>query len=1325
MKNEIKKTSLSLGNSAFKNREYESAVIYYKKALEERPELASVIDLNLIIGQKRLGKSRSAGDQQLTISQKDSLIHNISNEQYLEESVYPEYDIHASEEYKTISESGLFSHAYYNKNYLDIASSGIDPIEHYCTYGWLENRNPNASFNTHYYLGKNPDVAKSGMNPFSHWINYGRYELRKVNVIEVDPEIISSSNQPSIIFVSHEASQTGAPAVLISLMRWIKSNTTINFSVVIGAQGVWNSRFEDIAPCFYLDGTHKNGLTNELRDFCGSNVQAVYVNTIASGLYAEHLKYLGAEFITHVHEMENVFKIFEPNFSALKKICNRFIAVSQGSIDAIQKRTSADAEIFFFKPFIDPKSIYNQNLRKPTNKKIIFGCGAVEKRKGFDIFCDVAVELLSKGFENFKMYWIGSAENKDLDPDNEIKKRNLGQYVEWLGTKETPRDYFVWGDVFLLPSREDPYPLVCMEAAESGMPVICFDEKAGGMHSFVEKDAGFVVSYLDVSSMAANIVKILNNDTLKKKLGTRAREKVLERHYVDNVAPVILELLPTSIYQTGTQLDLYKKMIDDARIVSFDIFDTLITRQVNEPNIVFDLIEYNYTMNESSSLPLLKERMDSAGRVLGSHQGRVDDISIDSIYQEMTFFNNSNIEKQAEIDVCVPHKLGAELYAYAKSKNKTIYIASDMYLDQKTIESILTGCGYTRWDQLFLSSALGKKKDTGKLYSALLEHPKTAGVPAHAILHIGDNWEGDVRQAKRAGLVTKRFSPINENSLGFFTLSLEKKNQLSQKGRIWNSFCEQQTNLWHHDAPTVASDFYTKLGFELTGPLASMMAIYVKKQADKAGVKNIIFMARDGRIIKKAFDLLYSADINEGRYISSYLHLSRATVVPATLEHPLSSSDISFIIDGLHLAEKNIGYFLKKAGLDIKNKLTVRICKKYFKSLDLTPQWDDLKLLSDMFRELSEQVYTSHSKHRTEFSNYLIQHGVVAHEKSMLVDVGWLLNIQSRLEKFIHRMDSRTQILGCYVGSRDRVNKNLEHSAFLFEQGDPFTYANFIEENTTLFEILFSAPEPSAKGLKIDSITNRCTAEFKLLDMPLSKEFVVAQKIQMGAEAFFERFKKARCTFFPEIISRDYFFYIFESLVKAEHDIAKATLGNFEISLGGHHEFVVNHELVKNDNPHLDYQLKPREEYFEPAVRNAKQSQLSILIVTSSGLNNGSTRYRALHLADSLSRQGICSTIIHASENDLSAEALITQADTVLFQRCFPAQGNVGTFFETARRQGKHCLAEIDDLVFPEYVSTIGSVAGGEWDLSEAMYVATSYEDFIKKMDAALSLRRY
>ena len=840
------------------------------------------------------------------------------------------------------------------------------------------------------------------------------------------------------------------------------------------------------------------------------------------------------------------------------------------------------------------------------------------------------------------------------------------------------------------------------------------------MHMLVGEDAGIVVPYLDVSGLTDAITKLYSDRALCATLGKRARERVQANHYVDVIAPQILNSLPELIsVRDDDYADALKREIDNCDVVSFDIFDTLVTRRVSNPNVVFDIIENHHTRQQSAPIPFIQERMNTAGAVLNSKKGAVDDVSINEIYRHMPFFNSEHAEKSIEIDLCVPHPIGQSLYQHAVEQKKTIYISSDMYLDRHTIETILRKNSITHWDKLFLSSDIGRKKDTGRLYDSLKLEAAEIGVDPQKILHIGDNWKGDIEFARRANLRAVRISPPQDQFQKLISLSQSSQVGLSQAGRLWDSFCQQANSLWRSSKHPYTDDVLTRIGFEVSGPLSCMMAIFAKQQAVACGARKIVFMARDGRIIKRAFDALYSTECASGEFESLYVHLSRSTVVPATLEHPLTSNDLYFLVDGLHLAQKNVRYFVAKTGLDTECRSVDDVITKHFPSQDFIPDWSHLSTLTNMFRDLSGALHEQNNEKRAAFQKYLQTNGLLEEGPILVVDVGWLLNIQSRLCRLFTAENSSTAISGCYVGSNDRVNKSMAHSSLLFDHGEPSYFANLISSNVTLFEVLFSAPEASAKSLGL-APNGEPIVTYKPLSLPPSSEFLAAQKLQMGAEDFINAFSEAREVFFPERISRDYFFELFLALTETKNELVKATLNELEVNLGGNHEFTSKERLLE-DGKSIEYKIVQGTEYFSPIKYSPKTaSPQRILIVTSAGLDNGSTRYRSLNLADSLTRNLAACTVVHAATPLREAETLIEDADTVIFQRCFAEQGNVGQFIKFAQNRNKRCLAELDDLVLPEFVPTIGSVAGGQWNIAQAMEVAKNYENTLKEVSGCI-----
>ena len=75
-----------------------------------------------------------------------------------------------------------------------------------------------------------------------------------------------------------------------------------------------------------------------------------------------------------------------------------------------------------------------------------------------------------------------------------------GPGVQFTGQVDDSAQYLKVADIFVLPSREDPFALVALEAADCGLPIVCFD-KAGGIPDFVAEEAGYAVPLEDLESM--------------------------------------------------------------------------------------------------------------------------------------------------------------------------------------------------------------------------------------------------------------------------------------------------------------------------------------------------------------------------------------------------------------------------------------------------------------------------------------------------------------------------------------------------------------------------------------------------------------------------------------------------------------------------------------------------------------------------------------------------------------------------------------------------------------------------------------------------------
>ena len=175
---------------------------------------------------------------------------------------------------------------------------------------------------------------------------------------------------------------------------------------------------------------------------------------------------------------------------------------------------------------IDGSSV-RRELNIPDDAFVVGACGTVESRKGTDLFISVARKLL-KDHSYFRFVWIA---RKDVESDpmyndaiESIRKHGLTERVMIVKSEGSPENYLATLDVFVLSSREDPFPLVCLEAANLGKPIVCFAD-AGGMPEFVGDDAGAVVPFEDIDAMERSIETFYHDPEKRKEAGRTAQRK--------------------------------------------------------------------------------------------------------------------------------------------------------------------------------------------------------------------------------------------------------------------------------------------------------------------------------------------------------------------------------------------------------------------------------------------------------------------------------------------------------------------------------------------------------------------------------------------------------------------------------------------------------------------------------------------------------------------------------------------------------------------------------------------------------------------------------
>ncbi len=362
----------------------------------------------------------------------------------------------------------------------------------------------------------------------------------------------------------------------------------------------------------------------------------------------------------------------------------------------------------------------------------------------------------------------------------------------------------------------------------------------------------------------------------------------------------------------SNKLDEIKKRIieGDEKIVSFDVFDTLVMRPFFEPQNLLVFLDKCY-----------EELSDGASsfyniRVHGEEGCRKElccttkeDVTLEEIYSYISRRYGLSqdecqklmkYEEQLELDFNKRRETGAELFEIARLAGKRIVITSDMYLSEKFMDKLLQSNGYEGYDKIFVSSEYEKLKKTGSLYKVLLNE---LGVNADEVLHIGDNIDGDIEAAKALGIHTIHLPKTKDAFTGKMeritnghraTMGAEISGGYRGKkgfnsGVAYGIGAALSSNMYFDNSYVGFNDFtdynvdsyfagYYVLGMNLIGQIE-----WLKRKVREKKLNRILFTSRDGKLLMDAFEMV--SDIMNADIDIDYLYVSRRSMLPWMLRN--------------------------------------------------------------------------------------------------------------------------------------------------------------------------------------------------------------------------------------------------------------------------------------------------------------------------------------------------------------------------------------------------------------------------------------------------------
>jgi len=376
---------------------------------------------------------------------------------------------------------------------------------------------------------------------------------------------------PTILFIAHQASRTGAPLLLLNTIKWLKQNTNNEIIILLAEDGVLELEFKKLGKV-YLYPNQKiisKNLVSKLFYYLfykrfilplkrqilkhtlkRKPIKLIFSSTLSNGNILSFLNFLDANVITHAHELEFLIKLYgENNIKQVIAKTNLFICGSKSIEENLIRNHGVNPNklktIYSFIPNItqitsDSEILAIKNKLKILPETIVIGFSAtLGWLKGTDLIIQLAQKILPSN-PNVLFVWIGV--NKQsfeyFQYQYEITRENLSDKIVFIESVANPANYYAVFDIFVFPSREDSFGLVGLENALFETPIVCFDR--GGQPEFVGNDSGFVVPYLNLDAMAQKIIELIENKELRQNLGRNGRTKVLRKFSIDVQIPKVL-----------------------------------------------------------------------------------------------------------------------------------------------------------------------------------------------------------------------------------------------------------------------------------------------------------------------------------------------------------------------------------------------------------------------------------------------------------------------------------------------------------------------------------------------------------------------------------------------------------------------------------------------------------------------------------------------------------------------------------------------------------------------------------------------------------------
>lgn len=528
-------------------------------------------------------------------------------------------------------------------------------------------------------------------------------------------------------------------------------------------------------------------------------------------------------------------------------------------------------------------------------------------------------------------------------------------------------------------------------------------------------------------------------------------------------------------------------------VISFDVFDTLILRPFDNPTSVFFLLDQKH---KCPSFHKYRIQAEKDARADAYKKNGNYEVTIEDIYEMLNRYilldtkQAIRLEIETELELAFANPYMKNVFLQAKNLNKKIIAVSDMYLSSKVISQILEKCGYFGIVEVFVSNEAGVSKREGGIFNIVRDK---IGKDLK-YFHIGDNYKSDFLSPREQNWDAEYYKNVNHKGKGNRACDLTELVGSAYRG-IVNAHIRNGASVF---------DQYYEYGYTYSGFFALGYCHFIHDYVQKNHVDKVLFLSRDGYLLKRVYNFLYPDDNTE------YVFWSRTAAIQTTLKR------------------SNNEFFLRYMKYKIPHKLTLA---EIFKAMELEHFCDFLEgelkpetILTKnnyndvvtFFRTRWEDVITAFS-HKNMAAKLYYSKVVQGCKKACAIDIGWAASGYNAMRYLIEdewKLDCK--LTGLVAGSKNMYDKDVIEAQLIDGSIDSYLFSQRLNPDiykkhqvnklySVFMEIMLSAPFPSFKGFLPDEQNG-----YKLsFDLPEVEGYEMMRKIEDGAMDFVHQYTSA------------------------------------------------------------------------------------------------------------------------------------------------------------------------------------------------------------------------